>query len=313
MTPTPSLSPKFLLLVLLLLGIALRCNLTHAEPPPENPSVNGRTLPQVTVESQRERIEHQAYEFVHKATRNPQFQDESLPRWNVPLCFAVAGLPTEQGLFALGRLSDIARAAGAKVARTGCKYNFFVVFAAQPDALLQKAFHHNPKAFDNCDGLPAIKEFLTPSRPRAVRVWHNVKAFRRDGIPIGASGLCGGVVVDRQDSPISLQYFPSRIERYDVIAFSLALVIVDTAYPKPVKLGQLVDYAAMVGLADIAVDADLGDTPTVLRLFEQPPDQQPAGLTRWDEAFLSALYQSDQASRTQTSQIAVKMTRSIVP
>jgi len=57
----------------------------------------------------------------------------------------------------------------------------------------------------------------------------------------------------------------------------------------------------------------LGDTPTVLRLFDQPAEQQPAGLTPWDEAFLSALYQTDQASRTQTSQIAVKMTHAIVP
>ena len=302
------------LLSLLFLGIALRCNPTLAEPPPaESPNVNGHTLPQVTIESQRKQIEHQAYEFVSKLTKNPQFRDESLPRWNVPLCFAVAGLPADQGLFALGRLSDIARAAGAKVAHAGCKYNFFVVFAAQPDLMLQKAFRRHPKSFDTCDGVPVIKEFLKPSKPRVVRVWHNVRAFQRDGIPIGSSGLCGGVVVDKKDLPISLQYSPSRIERYDIIAFSLALVIVDTAYPKPVKLGQLVDYAAMVGLADIALDPDVGDVPSVLRLFDQPPDQQPAGLTPWDEAFLSGLYHSDQAVRTQTSQIAVKMTGRILP
>jgi len=161
--------------------------------------------------------------------------------------------------------------------------------------------------------MPAVREFLTPAKPRAVRVWHNVKVFGSDGTPISATGLCSGVVVDRKDFPVNLQYFASRIERYDVIAFSLALVIVDTAYPAPVKLGQLIDYAAMAGLADIAVDADLGDTPTILRLFDQPSDQQPPGLTHWDEAFLNALYQTDQASRTQTSQIAVKMTRTIVP
>jgi hypothetical protein len=31
-----------------------------------------------------------------------------------------------------------------------------------------------------------------------------------------------------------------------VPAFTLALVVVDTTYPKQAKLGQLVDYAAMV-------------------------------------------------------------------
>jgi len=310
------------------LGTATFCNLTRSEPSPpsfhQDKSVaanrnagdskgDGNTLPQVTIEGQRKKIEHQAYEFVRKVTHNPRFQDDSVPRWNAPLCFAVAGLPTNQGLFALGRLSEIARAAGASVARPGCKYNFFVVFAATPDELLKKAFHLHPKAFDRCDGLQEIKEFLAPSKPQAVRVWHNVRPFRRDGMPIALPIRCGDGTSDNRDIPISLQYFPSRIERYDVIAFSLALVVVDTAYPKSVKLGQLVDYAAMVGLADIASGADLGDVPSILRIFDQSPDQQPSGLTQWDEAFLSALYRSDQASQTQRSQIAVKMSHGILP
>jgi hypothetical protein len=279
----------------------------------DNPKIDGRTLPQVTVEAQRKAIEHQAYDFVRKVAQNPRFRDESLPRWNAPLCFAVAGLPTKEGLFALGRLAEIARAAGARVAHAGCKYNFIVVFAAQPDTLLKKAFRLHPKSFDQCEGLQEIKKFLTPSKPEAVRVWHNSRLFTRDGMPIGLQRDCGGVSFDNNDFPVSYQYFPSRIERYDVFAFSFALVIVDTAYPKPVKLGQLVDYAAMVGLADITLDMNLGDVPSILRIFDQPPDAQASGLTHWDEAFLSGLYHSDQATQTQRSQIAVKMSHDILP
>ena len=78
-------------------------------------------------------------------------------------------------------------------------------------------------------------------------------------------------------------------------------------------LGQLVDYAAMVGLADINLDADLGDVPSILRIFEEPAEARPAGLTHWDEAFLAALYHSDQATQTLRSQIAVKMSHDILP
>ena len=301
----------FLSIVGLALSTAPLSGLTRAEPPPT--SIDERTLPQVTVEAQRKAIEHQAYDFVRKATQNPRFQDESLPRWNAPLCFAVAGLPAKEGLYALGRLAEIARTAGARVANAGCKYNFIVVFAAQPDTLLNKAFRLHPKSFDRCGGLPEIKKFLAPSKPGAVRVWHNSRLFTRDGIPIGSQRDCGGMSFDNNDFPISNQYLPSRIERYDVFAFSLALVIVDTAYPQPVRLGQLVDYAAMVGLADIALDASLGDAPSILRIFDQPPDAQPSGLTHWDEAFLSGLYHSDQATQTQRSQIAVKMSHDILP
>lgn len=271
------------------------------------------TLPEVTVEARRKAIEHQAYEFVRKATQNPRFRDESLPRWNVPLCFAVGGLPTDEGLYALGRLRDVARAAGARVVEGRCKYNFIVVFAAAPDQLLKKAFHSQPKAFDRCQGMPELENFLSPRKPRPVRVWHNARPANRDGMPIGSHTDCGSIGVDKGDFPISVQYEPSRIQRYDVMAFSLALVIVDTAYPKALTLRQLVDYAALVGLADIDPDAALGDAPSVLRLADPEAGEQPTGLTQWDEAFLSALYHSDQATVTQRSQMAVKMSQAVVP
>ena len=97
-----------------------------------------------------------------------------------------------------------------------------------------------------------------------------------------------------------------------MLAFSLAVVVVDTAWPAPVKLRQLVDFAALAGLADIALDANIGDTPSILRVFDQPAAGQAPGLTSWDEAFLSALYHSEQASVTQRSLIAVKMSDAIL-
>ena len=294
---------------ILVLALALPCGLAMADPPPTQSGQNAP--PEVTIEAQRKAIEHRAYDFVRQATRNPRFENESLPRWNEPVCFAVAGLPTEQGLFALKRLSEIARAAGARVARPGCKYNFFVVFAPQPDVLLKKAFHRTAKGLDQCEGMPAIREFITPTKPRAVRVWHNVRQFTRAGMPLDETGRCMGSLGDNKEFTLSFQYNPSRLERYDVVAFSLTLVIVDTAYPKPVKLGQLVDFAALVGLADIPVDVVVGDTPSILRVFDQATDEQAPGLTRWDSAFLNSLYQSDQAAVVQRSQMALKMSYDI--
>src|SRR3954454_12962378 len=65
---------------------SLEANRVAAEP--ANP--NGADAPsQVTVQARRQLIEHQASEFVRQATRDPRFRDESLPRWNAPICFAV--------------------------------------------------------------------------------------------------------------------------------------------------------------------------------------------------------------------------------
>ena len=86
----------------------------------------------------------------------------------------------------------------------------------------------------------------------------------------------------------------------------MALVVIDTSLPEPLRLGQVVDFAAMVGLADIDLDEDVGDVPSILRLLTRFPDAPP-GLTRWDQAFLGSLYATDQGSRIQRSQIVLRM------
>ena len=263
-------------------------------------------LPQVTVEARR-RLERRVNEFVKKITNVPFSLQDSLPLWHDPLCFAVAGLSTDQGLFALGRLAEIARATGLRVARSGCKYNFIVIFSAEPDKLLKQAFHLHPHSFNTDGGVTELKQFIAPAKPQAVRAWHNTLATTRSGVPIQLDGACGSFSVQGVQIPVSCQYDSSRIERFDVYAFSLALVVIDTSYPKEFKLGQLVDYAAFAGLTKIPTDLALGDAPSILRLLEESSDAEPPGLTDWDSAFLRALYHSDQGNTMQRTQIAVQM------
>jgi hypothetical protein len=251
--------------------------------------------------------------FVRRITQDPRFYDESLPRWRAPVCFAVAGLPRREGSFVLARLSQVAHSVGARIARPGCEYNFYVVFDPEPDKLLKRVYRLPRRIFDETAGLAAIHRFLSPSKPQAVRVWHNASAVSKDGSPIEADAACGSIAVIGRPVPVSCPYFPSRITRYDVFGFSLALVVIDTTFPQRVKLGQLADFAALVGLADIDLDAEIGDAPTILRLFAASAVAAPSGLTIWDQAFLRALYHADQSSTTERSQIAVRMAQDVAP
>jgi len=88
-------------------------------------------------------------------------------------------------------------------------------------------------------------------------------------------------------------------------------VVIDTNYPKELKLEQLIDYAALAGLAELPTSLNLGDAPTLLRLLNESSDAAPAGLTPWDSAFLHALYHSDRGNITQRSEIAVQMLREV--
>jgi hypothetical protein len=216
-------------------------------------------------------------------------------------------LPTDQGLFALGRLADVARATGLRLARSGCKYNFIVIFSAAPDKLLKQAFHLHPHSFNTDAGFTELKQFIAPAKPRAVRAWHNTRATTRSGVPIQLDGACGSLSVQGVQIPVSCQYDSSRIERFDVYAFSMALVVIDTSYPKEFTLGQLIDYAALAGLTQIPTNLDLGNAPSILRLLDESSGAEPSSLTDWDSAFLRALYHSDQGNIMQRSQIAVQM------
>ena len=267
-------------------------------------------MPQVTIEARRE-LGRRVNEFVRSITNIPFSFQESLPLWHDPLCFAVAGLPTDQGVYALGRLGDIARATGLRVAHSGCTYNFIVIFSPEPDKLLKQAFHLHPRSFNTGGGVTPLKEFIAPPTPQAVRAWHNTRATTRFGVPIHADGGCGSLAVQGVEIPVSCEYENSHFERYDVYAFSLALVVIDTSYPREFELGQLIDYAAIAGLTELPANLNLGDAPSILRLSDESSDSVPSGLTAWDSAFLRALYHSDQGNTTQRSEIAVQMLQEV--
>jgi hypothetical protein len=286
--------------------ISCGANIANAEP--------HNTAPEVTIGAQRAAIDHRVNAFVRGITSNTRFYGESLPRWREPICFLVGGLPKTQGEFILSRLSQIAASAGARLAPQRCRPNFFVVLTTEPDRLF-KIWHHRDAGLFG-DASPAqIRSFINPPKSRSVRVWHNAGIINRDGTPLIRDSSCGlpFSLFQLESPPVSCQYFPSKLLHYDVLVFSSVIIVVDIARIQRLSFGQLSDYVAMVGLAEIDLDDDVGDAPTILRLFTASSEVPPSGLTAWDQAFLSALYHSDQSSRAQRSQIAVSMLHEVSP
>jgi hypothetical protein len=91
-------------------------------------------------------------------------------------------------------------------------------------------------------------------------------------------------------------------------------VIVDSTQFTGVTRAQLADYVAMSGLAQIRLDTHVApDDPTILTLFDRPPQTASPGLTQWDQAFLKSVYETQPKSILQRSNIAQDMVRTIVP
>jgi hypothetical protein len=95
-------------------------------------------------------------------------------------------------------------------------------------------------------------------------------------------------------------------------SFTRLLVVVDQTRLQGVSRGQFADYVAMVAFADIKPGANLGDAPTILKLFDGSPRSAAVGMSEWDAAFLKSLYSTEQTSKEQRSQIAHTIVREII-
>ena len=274
----------------------------------ETGSANTDQLPEVTINARREAVEKEVHTFVGKLTHSRRFSAESVPRWTQPLCFLASGLPRSHAEFVVARLSKLALSIGARLQKVGCSRssaNFLVVFTPKPLETL-KYLNHHPALLFHGDARPQqINSFLSPPESEVVRVWHNAEVRAPDGTPLdpGGAGRCA------QMPGVSVNCAPkaSRVASSASQVFTQALVIVDSTRLQGIQLGQISDYIAMAGLVDLDLDTDFSDAPSILRLFSAPPDKRPEGLTDWDRAFLSALYQTDQGNPLQRGQIVTKM------
>lgn len=256
---------------------------SHADSPPVDSEKAGQA-------SLRQRVDV----YVRGVTLNPGFSDsESLVRWNAPICLFVAGLPEEDLKTMSARLTQIISAAGAPIARQPCRPNFSIIVTSEPDRVLEAWYARDKQLFGDATSAQ-IRRFLDSSGSRPIRVWRNIDRGRKAGTRLG------------HFVPSNNNAESSTFVRNAVLDFFSVFAIVDTNLAAHATLDQQTDYAAMAGLSNIDPDADIGGAPSILRLFV-PGATPPAGLSPWDAAFIKALYQSDQTSRSQRRDIAERV------
>ena len=271
----------------------------------------------ITIEAKRKRQEAERAVSRFMFAVPIHHLDDSLARWNTPICPLVAGLPREQGEFVLARLSQIARDAKAPLAGEQCKPNLYVVVTREPNALLKKWYARDRRMFVTRNGLKPVRRFLNNTRP--VRVWYNTdfaSSEKRSLSPDAAPGALVGTGLGRalQDANVPTNDVGSatRLSRSAVLLLSSVFVVVDATRVQDVNFGQLVDYIGMIGLAEVNLDGEIGAMPTILRVFRNTPDP-PQGLSDWDQAFLASLYNVNQAITTQEATMMRVMLSSVAP
>jgi hypothetical protein len=251
-----------------------------------------------TVEVQQTILKERVQTFVRTITRNSGFSDqESQVRWNTPICFLAAGWRAEDLSSVLTRLAQITAAAGTPLAEKGCTPNFVVVSTAESDQVINAWYAKNKRLFGNASPLQ-IRHFLDSTRSRPVRIWRNIDIGRV------ATTRFGHFV------PSNSHADPSPFAGNSPLGFLSVFEIIDANRTAGVDLHQLTDYVAMMGLSNIDIDVDVGDAPSILQLFS-PARSAALGLSNWDAAYLTALYQTDQSSRGQRFEIAQRVAEAV--
>jgi hypothetical protein len=264
-----------------------------AQQPPAAES--GVELESVTVEARRrrERIDRQVSEFVYTIAGSGRV--ESLARWKVPVCAVAVGLAAAEAEFVRKRIAEIAAEADVPLGRPGCGPNFVVIVAPEPEKLLREWWSEEHRLFNRDRGVGGVERFIESEQP--VRAWHNA-CNAPPGISahaFSAGEHCGQGVTG------------SRLVWAAVRAIYSAIVAVDFTRIEGLTFGQVADYVAMVGLAQIRSSPELGEVPTILSLFSANGAGRPKGLTDWDQSFLEAVYDTTDGNVTEISQIKLRM------
>lgn len=261
----------------------------------------------VTIEGQRE-VKRQIDAFVYGILVT--YMNDSLMRWDAPICPMIAGLPADQGEYIVARLSQVARDVHAPLAIPGkpCRPNLLVQVSDNPDAVAKHWAKHDYLMFNTCNGLGYVNDFLKSKRP--VRVYYNGKFRPNDGeaSPDIAAYSIIGLTLDLQFGPCTSGggvAIGTRLRYGAVQDLESVIILVDGGRAASLKIGQLADYITMVGLAQIRADANTGTAPTILKVFDSP--EAIAGLSPWDESFLRGLYTTKQSSVIQTTLIKTSM------
>jgi hypothetical protein len=292
---------------LTLAALSLLATVTIAGQEAKSPDQQSDTrLNTITVEAQRATLEKRIRTFVSAIAVAPY--QESLARWEDPtlICPLVGGLPRDDGEFILTRLSSIALAAGAPLGPARCRPNFYIIVTSEPDALIKAWGQRDVTMFGDESGATRIKKFVHSSIP--IRAWYNATLYTSERVPLTVmpEGPLKGI-------PYNPRAMGFHLTRDDVRDLTSVIVLIDARSLKGVTFGQVAAYVAMVGLAELRLDTNVGDAPSILQLFKASGHTTAPGLSPWDQAFLKALYQTRHTDPDQLGEIKISVVKDLAP
>jgi hypothetical protein len=206
---------------------------------------------------------------------------EPLARFEDPVCPGVVGLKYETAAEMVGRIRARAAEFGRRLAPDGdCTANLVVAFVDDGQAFARRMQRDNGWLFAELSLSDRATALGEPGPARAIL---RVRARSRDGLPIARREN----MIDIPQTEIWMAQ--SKIytaTRNDIL---YALILIDRDAVAGMTVGQLADYAAYRSLTRTLPQTPETRADSILALFEGG-GEAPAGLTEFDKAYLTGLY-----------------------
>ena len=260
-------------------ALAIPAAAQEAEPPP------------IVVEGEKPQTEAALTDLARDLAGNPRPR-RPLARFEQPLCLMVAAGDAELARDVATRIIDNAKAAKVQVRGSGCRPNALVTFSDDAHTQLREIRASGRRLFA---GLSAreLDEALGARDP--VYVFQASRETSATGQEIVASPEAAGP--NGVPGPENRVFSMSRIKREVREDMLAALVVIDNGAAAGLSPIQIADYTSLRLLAPTGeVDvAEAGGPRTIMTLFAAP-DSAPATMTRFDRAYLAALYRMPRGS-----------------
>ena len=216
-------------------------------------------------------------------TRRPRV-DKPISKFYQQACFGVFGMDEAYAAALIDRMKENARRLGIYVGGEGCQVNVLVGFVQDGEKEILELRKREPRLF----GSLLDYEFDRILRGNgAVQAWHGTTLKSSDGREFS------GATTDAGSSYAINQQYGNATRLSDPIRVDMdgAIVLIDAERTPGKTVRQLADYASMrvfVATDDTSEGGGSG-IDTILSLFDEDAIA-PDGLTRFDKAYLEAVY-----------------------
>lgn len=233
---------------------------------------------ELTVEANKRARDKIVSQFIGDyVTESPS---EQVTRWSENICPQTSGLPGVLNNMVTARVREIAATVGAPAkADADCRPNLFIVFAVDPQAVIDNVRRKVPEAL----GFHYVHDRRKISRVvRPVQAWYATET----------EDLNGFKELDTSEFSGTRHVLGTRLSQGWRSGLASVIITVDLNVIGGSDLGALSDYIAMLALSQMNAPETCKPLPSIANLLSTDcgPERKTTAITESDLAYLKAVY-----------------------